>query len=111
MQDNSIPDSDVTASSTLAPAYAPKNARLHYTGGPGRLGGWIPKGDDRSNFSPYLQINFRRDTQVTGIATQGFHNANYYVKSYKLEYIDSRGYTIHYYTERHTWVNILANDF
>ena len=112
MQDNSIPDSDITASSSLGPsAYAPKNARLHYTGGPGRLGGWIPRANDHDNYRPYLQISFGRDTLVTGIATQGFHNANYYVTRYKLEYIDPRGYTIHYYTKWHTWVNILANDF
>lgn len=112
MQDNSIPDSDIRASSTLAGAtslYAPRNARLHYTGGPGRLGGWIPAPDD--TFTHYLQISFGRDTLVTGVATQGFHNANYYVKSYKLEYIDARGYIIHYYTKWHTRVNILANEF
>ena len=81
MQDNSISDSDITASSRLAPACDPKNARLHYTGGPGRLGGWIPRANDHDNYRPYLQISFGRDTLVTGIATQGFHNGNYYVKS------------------------------
>ena len=111
MQDNSIPDSDITASSSLTPAtsvYAPRNARLHYTGGVGGLGGWIPAPDD--TFQHYLQISFGRDTLVTGIVTQGFYNANYYVKSYKLEPIDARNYIIHYYTKWHTRVNILAND-
>ena len=85
MQDNSIPDSDITASSSLAPAtpvYAPRNARLLYTRGVGRLGGWIPAPDD--TFQHYLQISFGRDTLVTGIATQGFCNANYYVTNLNL---------------------------
>ena len=110
MQNNLIPDSDITASTSLARAtslYAPRNARLHYTGGIGRYGGWIPAAGDMQR---WLQISFGRDTQITAIATQGFYNANYYVKSYKLESIDARGYNILYYTKWRTRVNILGGD-
>ena len=111
MQDKLIPDSAVTASTTLAPAtllYVPGNARLHYKGKFGRYGGWIPAVSDHSQ---WLQINFGRDTQVTGIATQGFYHALYYVKSYTLQYIDDRGFLQQYQPETHTKVNILGNDY
>ena len=107
MQDKLIPDSAVTASSTLAPLtllYAPRNARLHYKGGVGRYGGWIPAVSDHSQ---WLQINFGRDTQVTGIATQGYYHGLYYVESYTLQYIDDRGLLQQYQPESHTKVNIL----
>ena len=112
MQYNLIPDSAITASSTLVPTtllYAPRNARLHYRGGVGRLGGWIPEVNDQHQ---WLQINFGRETQVTGIATQGFYNALHYVKSYTLQYFDDRGFLQQYQTESRTTVNIcMGNDF
>ena len=112
MQYNLIPDSAITASSTLVPTtlyYAPRNARLHYRGGVGRLGGWIPAVNDQHQ---WLQINFGRETQVTGIATQGFYNALHYVKSYTLQYFDERGFLQQYQTESRTTVNIcMGNDF
>ena len=110
MEDKLIPDSAITASSTRASSsllYAPGNARLHYKGGGGRYGGWIPAVSDHSQ---WLQINFGRETQVTGIATQGFYNVLYYVKSYTLQYVDDRGYLQQYQPEAHTKVNILGND-
>ena len=105
MQNKLIPDSAITASSSLPPTtyYAPGNARLHYKGETGRLGGWIPK---VSNHGQWLQINFGRVTQVTGIATQGFYNALYYVKSYTLQYFDDRGFLQQYQPETHTKVSV-----
>ena len=111
MQSKLIPDSDITASSTLASTtllYAPGNARLHYKGTVRRFGGWIPASSDHRQ---WLQINFGTDTQVTGIATQSFYDAPYYVKSYTLRYIDDRGYLLQYQPETHTKVNILGNDY
>lgn len=109
MENKLIPDSAITASSTLAPLtllYAPGNARLNYKGAAGRYGGWIPALSDHSQ---WLQINFGRETQVTGIATQGFYNVLYYVKSYTLQYIDDSGYLQQYQPESHTKVNILGD--
>lgn len=110
MQDKLIPDSAITASSSLAPSssYGPENARLHLKGGFLPEGGWVPLVSDRSQ---WLQINFGGNTQVTGIATQGFYHALYYVKSYTLQYIDDRGFLQQYQPETHTKVNILGNDY
>jgi len=107
MQDKLIPDSAITASSTLAAPsfmYAPANARLHSKGEFSPKGGWMP---EDSNRGQWLQINFGRDTQVTGIATQGYHNGPFYVKSYTLQYADDRGYLQQYQPESRTKVNIL----
>ena len=111
MQNYLIPDGSIRASSNLAPTtpyYVPSNARLHFTKGIGRLGGWIPA---RSDHDQWLQISFGGDTElVTGIATQGFHQGPYYVKSYTLQYMDDRGYFQQYQPETHSKVNILGND-
>ena len=106
MQDKLIPDSAITASSSLAPSssYGPENARLHLKGGFLPEGGWVPLVSDRSQ---WLQINFGGDTQVTGIATQGYYNGPFHVKSYTLQYVDDRGYLQQYRSEWHTKVNIL----
>ena len=85
-------------------SFVPGNARLHYKGGFSRRGGWIPAESDQHQ---WLQINFGRDTQVTGIATQGYHDGLFYVKSYTLQYVDDRGYLQQYQPEWHTKVNIL----
>ena len=109
MQSKLIPDSAITASSTLVPTtllYAPGNARLHYTGGIGRYGGWIPAVSDHSQ---WLQINFESDRHVTGIATQGYHQRHYYVKSYTLQYVDDRDYLQQYQPEWHTKVSTMCN--
>ena len=109
MEDQQISDSAVTASSTMAPStllYASGNARLHYKGGARRNGGWIPAVSDHSQ---WLQINFESDRHVTGIATQGYYQGLYYVKSYSLQYVDDRGYLQQYLPEWHTKVSIMCN--
>ena len=107
MENQQISDSAVTASSTMAPStflYAPGNARLHYKGGARRDGGWIPAVSD---YSQWLQINFGSDRHVTGIATQGYHQGLFYVKSYSLQYVDDRGYLQQYQPEWHTKVSTI----
>ena len=109
MEDQLIPDSAITASSTLVPStllYAPGHARLNYKGGGGRNGGWIPAVSDHSQ---WLQINFGSDRHVTGIATQGYHQGLYYVKSYSLQYVDGSGYLQQYQPEWHSKVSIMCN--
>ena len=108
MEDKLIPDSAITASSTLASStllYAPGNARLHYKGGGGRNGGWMPAVSDHSQ---WLQINFGSKRHVTGIGTQGYHQGPFYVKSYTLQYVDDQGYLQQYQPEWHTKVSIMC---
>ena len=101
MESGLIPNSAITSSSELTPAYRSANARLNYKGEPGYVGAWIPA---RNDHSQWLQVNFGKETEVTGIATQGYWNALQYVKSYTLQYSDDGHSFQQYQPESHTKV-------
>ena len=103
MESGLIPNSAITASSQLTPAYRAKNARLKYKGEPGSYGGWIPAKND---YSQWLQIQFGSTTYVTGIATQGFWNALHYVKRFTLQYSNDGNFFQQYQPESYTKVNV-----
>ncbi|XP_078346805.1 uncharacterized protein LOC144632074 [Oculina patagonica] len=81
MENGLIPNFAITASSGVNPV----NARLNYKRGSTGEGPspWRPARQDRSQ---WLQVNFGKETQVTGIATQGSYTRGYRVKSYSLRY-------------------------
>ncbi|XP_078348383.1 uncharacterized protein LOC144633376 [Oculina patagonica] len=86
MESGLIPNLAITASSSrFNPEYTATNARLNYKRGSTGEGTWpwIPRQQDRSQ---WLQVNFGKETQVTGIATQGSYTRGYRVKSYSLRY-------------------------
>ncbi|XP_073259279.1 lactadherin-like [Porites lutea] len=95
MESGHIPNSAITASSKLSIVYGPENARLHYQGEAGRVGAWIPLYQDHQQ---WLQVNFGSVTQITGISTQGYYNADHWVKSYTLQYSDN-GYSFKPYQQ------------
>ena len=80
MENGLIPNFTITASSQLGPSWAAPHARLKYSG---IMGAWIPA---RNDHNQWLQVDFERQTQVTGIATQGYYHALHYVKSYTLQF-------------------------
>ena len=83
MQDNKIPDSALSASSTLNSYHTPPaNGRLHFQAA-SKYGGWSGKRQDES---PYFQVNFGNWTNVTKVATQGGHDGVWWTKSYSLAY-------------------------
>jgi len=86
MESRHIPDSAVTASSQIGAAWGPENARLHFQGAPGHVGGWRPFIPPSLDSSKWLQVDFGTETQVTGVATQGYHAANYWVTTFTLSY-------------------------
>ena len=95
MESGHIPNSAITASSKLSIVYGPENARLHYQGEAGRVGAWIPLYQDHNQ---WLQVDFGSVTQITGISTQGYYNADHWVKSYTLQYSDN-GYSFKPYQQ------------
>ncbi|CAH3183147.1 unnamed protein product, partial [Porites lobata] len=95
MESGHIPNSAITASSKLSIVYGPENARLHYQGEAGRVGAWIPLHQDHNQ---WLQVDFGSVTQITGISTQGYYNADHWVKSYTLQYSDN-GYSFKPYQQ------------
>lgn len=82
MENGIIPNSAITASSELPPnpLWTASHARLNYKG---IYGAWIPY---KSDHNQWLQVDFGKQTEVTGIATQGYYHALHYVKSYTLRY-------------------------
>eukprot|EP00794_Sanderia_malayensis_P000105 gene105-715_t len=74
-----ISDTQITASSYLGHNYRARKARLN------SYGTWCNK---RSDVTPHLQVNFRKSTIVTDIASQGRIYANGWVQTYNIAYKD-----------------------
>ena len=104
MENGYIPNSALTASSQLGAVWGPENARLHYKGGPGRLGAWIPA---HQNHGQWLQVDLGTGKQVTGISIQGYYNADHWVKSFSLRYSNDGSYFHQYQPDSHTRVELL----
>ena len=51
-------------------------------------GGWISY---YANEHQFLQIDFKNVTKVTRIATQGYHNEDWWTKTYTLDYSEDGG--------------------
>ncbi|XP_078346610.1 uncharacterized protein LOC144631901 [Oculina patagonica] len=107
MESGSIPNSAITASSKWNERYGPENGRLNFEGASGRYGGWFSAKNDHSQ---WLQVNFGRETQITGIATQGYYNSLRYVKSYTLQYSHDGSSFKQYQPESHTKIFSGNND-
>ena len=83
MQNRRIPNYAITASSSWDANHAPHLGRLHFTAR-GRLqGAWSSRYNNRFQF---FQVDFRKPTKVSHIATQGRQNANQWVTQYRLAY-------------------------
>jgi hypothetical protein len=77
MQNNAIPDNNITASSGTAG----DQARLNYTNGPS----WCAMGSDTN---PYLQIDLGIPHIICAVSTQGNHQAEQWVKTFQLSSSD-----------------------
>ena len=79
MESGSIPDSNITASSTLNPGTTPaKNGRLNYTAG----SSWCAATGDSN---PYLQIDLHTLHFICAVSTQGNFQADEWVETYTLQ--------------------------
>lgn len=89
VQSKVIPDSAMTASSSLSSISQPSVARLYAPQASGiqgvvdSRGGWSPQLSDQEQ---YLQINLGVMYKITGVATQGGDGLSEWVSSYKLQY-------------------------
>ncbi|KAL9954039.1 hypothetical protein ACROYT_G041527 [Oculina patagonica] len=96
MENNAISNGHISASSHRRSELAPFNGRLHFTGG---FGAWRAGAED---VNQWLQVDLGSVyTEVTGVATQGRHTADWpmWVTKYKLQYSDD-GLNFQYYTEQ-----------
>ena len=89
LEDKRITDGALTASTYYNTYYSPWYGRIN------SIYSW---GARTNNVNQWFQVNFVSVVKVTGIATQGRQNANYWVKTYTLYYSpDSTNFR--YYTE------------
>ncbi|XP_033105774.1 uncharacterized protein LOC117108037 [Anneissia japonica] len=83
MEDGTIIDDRITASSIMSDAGSTSHARLNYEGGRGDFGGWVPSSSDENQ---WIQVSLDSPKQISGIITQGRSDDNHRVTSYRVEF-------------------------
>jgi hypothetical protein len=84
MRSGKVQASQITASSVWDSNHGPNNARLFFTAENGRTGAWSTRPND---LNQWLQVDFKRQTVLVGISTQGREDAgSQWVKTYTLYY-------------------------
>nr|XP_046255106.1 epithelial discoidin domain-containing receptor 1 isoform X2 [Scatophagus argus] len=86
MEDGTIPDSDITASSAWSDSTEAKHGRLSTAGGDGA---WCPARAVYPSGSEYLQVDLRRLHFLALVGTQGRHadgHGQEFARSYQLRY-------------------------
>ena len=81
MENRKIKNDQITALNYLK-NYEPYEGRLNINGGRGWQAEYTRK------MKEYLQIDFKREVNITGVATQGQSTSNLFVKQYKLSTSD-----------------------
>ena len=93
MEDETIPDAQISASTEYSANYAAKCGRLNSEE---REGAWTPKAND---VNQWIQVDLGDYTIVTWVATQGSYIYNEWVSMYKLQYSDN-GVNFQYHREQ-----------
>lgn len=83
MQNDQIPDSAISASTSYNSYMIPKNGRLHFQAKSGAYGSWAVQKNDQ--FQWFL-VDFGSFTKVTGLSTQGRQDGNWWVKTYSVSF-------------------------
>lgn len=95
MQDRTIPDSDISVSSSWSDSTAARHSRLESSDGDGA---WCPAGPVFPREEEYLQVDLRRLHLVALVGTQGRH-AGGLGKEF------SRSYRLRYSRDGHRWMD------
>ena len=83
VEDYRIPTGSFQASSSYNYKHGPDRARVNQPNARGRAGAWVAK---KRNANQWLQVELGRPAKVTGVATQGRHEAHQWVTSYTVSY-------------------------
>ena len=105
MQDGTISDGQISASSERSLYFGPENARLNFGGTSMRVGAWVARKRDRNQ---WLQVDFGNETIVTGIDTQGRKfcgECHDFVKNYTVSYSQDSA-TFHQYKENGNYTKV-----
>ena len=95
MENGSISDVQISASSKWNDRLGAERARLNGIKIKGKLGAW------RSGYNrlgQWLQVDLEKYTTVTGLATQGRSDEDQWVTKYRMQYSDD-GVSFYFYTE------------
>ena len=95
MENGSISDVQISASSKKNNRLGAERARLNGIKIKGKLGAW------RSGYNrlgQWLQVDLEKYTTVTGLATQGRSDYDQWVTKYRMQYSDD-GVSFYFYTE------------
>ena len=96
MENGSISDAQISASSKWNNKLGAERARLNGIKITGKLGAW------RSGYNrlgQWLQVDLEKYTTVTGLATQGRSDYDQWVTKYRMQYSDD-GVSFHWYKEQ-----------
>ena len=96
MENGSISDAQISASSERNNKLGAERARLNGIKIKGKLGAW------RSGYNrlgQWLQVDLEKYTTVTGLATQGRSDYSQWVTKYRMQYSDN-GVSFHWYKEQ-----------
>ena len=84
MQNNQIPDSALSASTSYnVNSMGPGNGRLYFQAKSGKYGAWATSTNDKFQ---WFAVDFGSYAKVTGLATQGRQDGNWWVESYSLSF-------------------------
>ena len=83
MEDETIPDDQIIASSVANKYNRAANGRLHFKLSPGRSGAWSA---EHKNKEQWLQVDLGSLAIITAIATQGKGEKDQWVESYSISY-------------------------
>ena len=87
MADDSILDSQITASSTWNGDLLPENGRLDFESAGNMQGAWVAGMGANQDINQWIQVDFDGTlTTITGVIIQGRENANQWVTKYKVQY-------------------------
>ena len=97
MEDGSISDGQISASSQLDSSHASIHGRLHFEATASKAGSWSARNND---VNQWLQIDLQsRHTEITRVATQGRNDSPQWVSKYKLQYSND-GVNFQYYRDQ-----------
>ena len=88
MEDGTITDAKITASSQVDGNHSAVQARLNFKEYENKAGAWSALTTDRNQ---WLQVDLGSYTRVTRLATQGRNSYDEWVTKYKLQFSDHEG--------------------
>ena len=112
IEDGSIPDHRITASSTYDKGDTsgncqPSNGRLNQMGSGNVIGGWCASNNGPDKDASWLQVDFVEHVQVEGVIVQGINDTGALYGDWRVT-----AYSVDYSDDQNTWqyVKVTSSD-